>query len=70
MPKTNLAYFWGVLAVGLVIFLLSQLTDVIDQPDRWVTEWTNWLMTYVGIGVTARGLWIISDALAKRIERQ
>ena len=69
MPNIDLSYFKGVLAVGIVIFLLSQFPEFLDPPQEWVIAWTDWLMIYVGIGVSARGLWIISEAIAKRIEK-
>lgn len=62
--KINLTYFWAVVILGVVIVLLSWFAIPVKGPESWVTEWTVWLATYVGIGVSARGLWIISDAVA------
>jgi hypothetical protein len=65
--KIRLGYFLSVLGLGGLIFIAAMLGLPIETPPPWVTEWTTWLASYVGIGVTARGLWVVSDAIAKRI---
>jgi hypothetical protein len=67
--NTNFNYFWAVVIAGVFIVSLSLLPIPINGPKPWVNEWTVWLASYIGIGVSARGLWVISDAIAKRIKQ-
>ena len=55
------------LIVGIALIVLSFLPVNIDGPKLWLTEWTKWLAIYVGIAVSARGIWYITDELVNRI---
>ncbi len=57
---------WSI-GVGIALVVLSFLPANIDGPQLWLTEWTKWLAIYVGIAVSARGIWTITDELANRI---
>jgi hypothetical protein len=68
--KFNLVYFWAVLGSALIIMLLSWSPIRIAVPEPWVVEWTTWLASWVALGVTARGLWIISKAVERYFDRR
>lgn len=72
MPNgnTDYRYFMWVLILAGALFLASQLPIPIKGPESWLKEWTTWFATYIGIGVSARGLWIISKEIAIRIKNK
>ena len=57
---------WAI-GVGILLIVLSFLPVHVDGPKSWLTEWTIWLATYVGIAVSARGVWYITNAVVDRI---
>ena len=63
-----ISYRNGAIGVGIILIALSFLPVHVDGPELWLTEWTIWLATYVGIAVSARGIWYITNALVNRIK--
>ena len=60
----NFKYAVAVTIAVPVIMFLSWSSLPITGPEEWVTEWTDWAVTYVGLAVAARGLWVVSDGAA------
>lgn len=55
------------IGVGIVLIAFSLLPIRIDGPEPWLIEWTKWLAIYVGVAVSARGIWYVTDELVNLI---
>ena len=68
--KFNFYYAMFVLASVPLIMILCWSSLIVGPPEPWVTEWTDWLVKYVGLAVAARGLWVVSDGIALWVRRR
>jgi hypothetical protein len=58
------------LVIGAVLILASIITNWRDGlvPAPWLTEWTNWAFTYVGLVVAAGGVVGLTNSIVKRLQ--
>jgi len=56
----------AVVGAFVLLAILSLVGVAVPTPSHWLTEWTKWIASVVGIIVSARVLWSGAKFLASR----